>query len=86
MLKEFLKSSPIAEDVHIDGNVILHRAKLSTDDVINIRQKGELVLENDKNCVYELEVNGLTIATGRIVKKMGDYYFKISEINKREES
>jgi len=86
MLRDYLKLSPISEEVQLNANVILHRAKLSTDELGDIRRKGEIFLENNKSEDYELEVNGLTIAYGRIVKKKGEYYFKISEMNKGEGS
>jgi len=82
MLKDFLKTSSTAEIVRLDGNVILNKTRLSADDLMGIRQAGELNLENDRSGEYELEVNGLTIAKGRIIKKKGEYYLKISEINK----
>ncbi len=82
MLKDFLKTSSIADDVRLEGNVILNRTKLSTDELMGIRRAGELNFDNSRSGEYELEVNGLTIATGRIVKKKGEYYLKVSEINK----
>ena len=80
MLKDYLKSSPIAESVHVQGNVVLHRMKLSTDDLVEIRKNGELIMKKDISRKYDLEVNGLTVAAGRIVKKKGEYYLKITDI------
>ncbi|MBI9098713.1 MAG: hypothetical protein JEY91_09555 [Spirochaetaceae bacterium] len=85
MLRDFLNSAPIAETVHVEGNVILQRMKLSTDDLLNIRERGELVTEQNKNKLYELEVNGLTIATGRVIKKRGEFYFKVIAMNREEQ-
>ena len=77
MLEEFIKSSPIAESVYVKGNVILHRMKLSTEDLKGIRMNGEFIIKRDKSESYELEINGLTIAAGRIVKKRGEYFILI---------
>ncbi len=85
MLEEFLKSSPIAESVHVQGNVVLHRMKLNTDDLAEIRKNGEFITERDKSERYELEINGLTVAAGRIVKKRGDYHFKVTDISGEEQ-
>ena len=85
MLKDYLKSSPIADSVHVQGNVVLHRMKLSTDDFMDIRKNREFFTEREKSRNYELEVNGVVIAAGRIVKKKGEYYFKVSEISGEEE-
>ena len=85
MLEEFLKLSPIAESVHVQGNVVLHRMKLSTEDLAEIRRNGEFITERDKSKRYELEINGLTVAAGRIVKKRGDYYFKVTDISREEQ-
>jgi hypothetical protein len=84
MLEEFLKSSPVAESVHVQGNVILHRMKLSTDDLAEILKNGEFITERDKSKRYELEINGLTVAAGRIVKKRGEYVFKVTDITREE--
>ena len=84
MLEEFLKSSPVAESVHVQGNVVLHRMKLSTDDLAEILKNGEFITERDKSKRYELEINGLTVAAGRIVKKRGEYFFKVTDITREE--
>jgi Type III flagellar switch regulator (C-ring) FliN C-term len=82
MLKEYLKSSAIAETVQLEGNVILHRQKLSAEDLMNIESDGEFSVGFKDNQNYELEVNGLTVATGRIIRKKGEYFFKVSKMNK----
>ena len=85
MLEEFLKSSPIAESVHVQGNIVLHRMKLSTDDLAEIRRNGEFIIGREKGKRYELEINGLTVAAGRIVKKRGEYFFKVTDITREEQ-
>ncbi len=82
MLRNYLKSSPIADSVKVPGNIVLHSMKLSSEDLMNIREQGEFTVNGSKNEYYELEVNGLTIATGKIVKKSGGYFFKVSEMDK----
>ncbi len=82
MLKDYLKTSPIAESVELETNVILNRVKLSTDDVIEMKKKGKFSVDLSKRDTYELEVNGLVIAKGRIVKTKGEFYFKVSELAK----
>lgn len=85
MLKEYLKSSAIAEKVQLESNVILHRQELSAEDLMNIESEGEFSVGIKDNEQYELEVNGLTVATGRIIKKKGEHYFKVFQIKKGEE-
>ncbi len=82
MLRNYLKSSPIADSVKVPGNIVLHRMKLSSEELVKIREQGELSINGSRNEYYELEVNGLTIATGKIVKKSGEYFFKVIEMDK----
>ncbi len=85
MFEEFLKSSPIAESVHVEGNVILHRMKLNTDDLADILKNGEYITERNKSKKYELEINGLTVAVGRIVNKRGEFFFKVTDISREDQ-
>ena len=82
MLREYLKTSPIAETVQLKGNVILHRQKISTDDLLEIEAEGDFIPGNSDYDNCELEVNELTVAKGKIVRKKGESYFKVHEMNK----
>lgn len=80
MMIDFLKNSPVAEDVKLSSRIVLHRMKLSTEDLLDMEAKGSFSIQEDKVVDYELEVNGLSIARGSIVRKKGEYYFKVKEI------
>lgn len=86
MLKEYLKTSPIAETVKLDGNVILHRQKMSTEELIGLKSDGEFTVPGRGDDEYELELNGLTVATGKIVRKGGEFFFKVIKMHKGDES
>ena len=85
MLKEYLKTSPIAETVQLEGNVILHRQKMSAEELMKIEGEGEFPLVQSRVNEGELEVNGQTVATGKIIKIRGEYYFKVVEMNRGDE-
>jgi hypothetical protein len=84
MVNEYLKTSPIAESITLEGNVILNRLKLSQKELANIQEAGEFKSDFNSNKLFELEVNGLVVALGKIVKKRGEYHFKVTELNKEK--
>ncbi len=84
MLNDYLKTSLIAESIKLEGNVILNRMQLSRTEIVQMQERGEFKSDFHKNSLYELEVNGLVVAMGKIVKKRGEYHFKVTEINKEE--
>jgi len=79
-LRAFMESSPASDKVKLDGKVIIQRTQLSPADIYNIRRKKQYgpVLEKDQIC--ELEMGGQVLAKGRIVKKKGECYFKVSKV------
>jgi len=85
-LKSFLQSSPIAEKVKLDGKVILQRTKLSPLDIYNIQQKKQYGPIPKKEQICELEIGGQILASGKIVKKKGEYYFKVLKVLENESS
>jgi len=78
-MKDFLKTSPIARDVKLRTNIVLHRRKMNAAQLISLEEEGSLTVR-DNSDVYELEVNGLSVAAGVIIKKHGEYFFKVKEI------
>lgn len=82
MVKDYLKTSPIAESIKLEGNVILNRMKLSMSEIVSMKERGEFDSDFHNSSCYELEVNGLVVAMGKIVKKRGEYHFKVTELNK----
>lgn len=83
---DFLKTSPMAEDVKLGANVVLHRSSMSTDELLAIEEEGNITFDDGLMQEYELEVNGLSIARGSIIRKKGEYYFKIKEMNGEAEA
>lgn len=86
MMLEFLKTSPIAEDVKLGANVVLHRSSMSTDELLAIEEEGSITFYEGPVQDYELEVNGMSVARGSIIRKKGEYFFKIKEMNGEAES
>ncbi len=82
MLKGYTKTSPIAKVVRLEGHVILNRRKMCTDELLGLEAEGEFSLSSSNFNDCELEVNGLPIAAGRIVRKKGDFFFKVQDMEK----
>ncbi len=70
-LEQFLEESPIAIRVTLPTKIIVHELKLSY---------AAFAPSNGKVC--ELEVGGRRIARGRIVRRRGEYFFKVGEMAK----
>jgi hypothetical protein len=82
MMKNFLKQSALAQKIFVDTEVILSRSVLKPEDLERKLPSGEMELLLPQEGLYELEVHGQVIALGRIVRRWGQYFFKIKEINK----
>ena len=84
-VKEFLDKSPIAEKIKLKGRVIINRAKLSAGSLSEIyREKSYSPPEKYDTC--ELEFGGSVLASGKIVRKRGEYYFKVDSIIENKEA
>ena len=79
---EFLEKSNTAQNIKLKGRVIVHRASYSPGDIRMIAGAGTYGPVPPEERVCELEVNGVVLATGKIVRKAGNYYFKIKEVNR----
>ena len=79
-VKRFLDESPIAMRVTLPTKVIMHELTLSYLTVKGIINSGSFTPSNGKMC--ELEIGGTRIARGRIVRRRGEYFFKIGEMEK----
>ncbi len=85
-LKLFCDNSPIAEKVKLKSRIIIQRTSLTPQEVLTIRenQKYGPIPKQEKFC--ELEVGGQVLASGKIIKKKGEYYFKVLERIGKEEA
>ncbi len=84
-MNAFLDRSPIAERVKLAGRVIVQRTLLSPQDLLSIREKQSYGPVPKQEEICELEVGSHVIARGKIVRKRGDFYFKVMEIREKEE-
>ncbi|MBA7682456.1 hypothetical protein ES703_90806 [subsurface metagenome] len=81
---ESFSNSPVAEKVKLDTRIVLHRTRLSPEDMAVIRQSKEYGPIPREQEVCELEVGGQVIARGRIIRKKGAWYFKVRETAEKE--
>ena len=72
-----LCGASLAKKIKLESRVVVHRVDLSAEDIINIKKHGKYGPIPDSKRICELEVNGNVIAQGKIIKKHGEYYFKI---------
>ena len=79
-LKRFLDESPVAVRVSLPTKIITHELKLSYVAVKGIMDAASFTPSNGKVC--ELEVGGKRIARGKIVKRRGEFFFKVGEMEK----
>lgn len=83
-LQTFLNTSPISKKVKIKGKVVLQRKKMTARDIVSIRQNKTYGVIPEKEKVCELELGGQVLAYGKIIKQKGEYYFKITQIEKKQ--
>ncbi len=73
----FLAESPIAERVSIPTVLILERRRLSAAELEAARAAGTYVPSLGLTC--ELEAGGQVVARGKIVRRGGKSFFKVTE-------
>lgn len=81
-LNEFLTNSPIAKMVKLPTTIVVHRTAYSPAEIAGMKSTGSYGPIPREEEICELEVNTEVIARGRIVKKKGEYFFKITEVSK----
>jgi len=79
-IQSFTEKSLIARKVHLRPKIVLHRTFLSTRDIVNIRKQKSYGLIPEKEKLCELEVGGQILTKGKIIKKRGEYFFKIEKL------
>jgi hypothetical protein len=83
-LTKFLDESPIAERVRMPARLVLKRMGMSAREALELSGEGQK-LEADAG-PYDLEVGGLVVARGSIVRRKGGAYLKIVEVGGKDES
>jgi len=79
-LKCFLQESDAARKIKLPGKAIIHRTQMSASD-IHEYAKGNSIGPIPKNKeICELEIGGEFIASGKIVVKRGEYFFKVNTV------
>ena len=63
----------------------VQRTALSPAEIAGMKNSGEYGPIPREEEVCELEVKGEVIARGRIVKKRGEYYFKVTDVHEEAE-
>ena len=82
-LTKFLEESPIATRVTLPSIVVVRDLKLSYAAVKGITENAGFEPSGSETC--ELEVGDQRIARGKIVRKRGEYFFKVTAMEKGDE-
>ena len=82
---DFLRTSPIARKIKPDGEVIVYREAMNGGRIAAALEDGVLVESDGGDSTAHMVVGGQTLATGRIVQKRGEWYFRVEEIGDPEE-
>ncbi len=69
------KQKGMLERVLLPTRIVVHRLELTTEALAEAIRSGELVPASEGSC--ELESGGQVLARGRIVRRRGEYYFKV---------
>ena len=78
-LERFLNDSVVAETVKLVPRIVVQRTALTPQDLLDIRDAEHYGLLPAKELVCEFEVGGQMLARGKIIKRRGEFYFKILE-------
>lgn len=78
-LDKFLSESPIAQRVRLQSRVVLKRMSLSPRELVDIRETGKLGPLDASDLICELQIGTHILTLGKIIKRRGEYYFKVLE-------
>ncbi len=78
-LEEFLSTSPLSRNVILPAKIVVQRTRMSASDIALIKKEGSYRPAPSSQQICELFVGGQLLAHGRIVKKKGEYYFRLGE-------
>ena len=79
-LQQFVESSDTARRIVLPTHVVLHRSHLTPRDLLDIREAERYEPQAGGESLCELSVGGKAVARGRIVRRRGDYYFKVVQV------
>jgi hypothetical protein len=79
-LKPFLRESPIARSVFLEGKVVLHRSEMLLRDLASAHRDWKCSPFPLRKHLCEFEVRGQVLARGKIIRRRGEYFFQVTEI------
>ena len=82
----YLADSPIAKRVKLPATLVLKREQKSSSELLAIKEKGLFGPVEIAMAACELEVGGQIVATGRIVRRRGETYLKVSSVTFKNDS
>ncbi|MBN1409418.1 MAG: hypothetical protein JW969_01145 [Spirochaetales bacterium] len=76
-LTNFFQNSPMSKKIKLPSRIVVHRTGLSPEDIVRIREDGKYSIGREET-VYELEIGGQTIGYGKMIKKGGKHFLKLT--------
>jgi hypothetical protein len=70
----------IAKRVKLASRIVIQRTRLSPRDLVNLKNHKSYGPIPSREEICELEIGDQLIAQGSIVKKRGEYYFRVHEL------
>lgn len=84
-LEQFLFNSSLAEQIRLKPRIVVQRTIIKPRDLLNIRKRQQYGPIPDNERICELEVGGQVLARGKIIRRRGEYFFKILEVVESKE-
>ncbi len=78
-VRDFLSKSPLANRIKLPTRIVVQRTQVSSGRLVQIKKDGSYGPVPKEEEVCELEVGGQVIARGKIVRRRGEFFFKVRE-------
>jgi hypothetical protein len=78
-VRDFLSKSPLAHRIKLPTRIMVQRTQVSSGRLVQIKKDGSYGPVPKEEEICELEVGGQVIARGKIVRRKGEFFFKVRE-------
>ena len=80
--KEALEGSPFAGRIGLDTRVVIHEEEMDGTRLAELVREGTLEIPEMESTRCTLRAGGEILASGRIVRRRGGFYFKVEEVRR----
>lgn len=79
-LQEFITGSPLAKQITIQPRIVVHRSRITPREAADLKDNVDKIEIPVHETVCDLVVNNEILAVGKIIKKRGEYFFKLKKL------